>query len=60
MPGLSSTPRDAQVRREITVIDVAGTSGFCGIVADPGSLPVTVEGLDGDVDVEDPRQAQRG
>ena len=51
---------DTQVRHEVAVIDVAGTTGLLGIVADFSSLLMTVEGLDGDVDVEDPRQAQRG
>ena len=47
---------DAQVRHEVTVINVTGTAGFLGIVADLGSLLVAVERLDGDVDVENPRQ----
>jgi hypothetical protein len=37
------------------VIDVAGAPGFYGIVADFRYLLVTVEGFDGDVDIEDLR-----
>jgi hypothetical protein len=51
---------DAQVGNEVAVIDVAGATGFLRVVADLGSLLVAVEGLDGDVDVEDPRQAEYG
>ncbi len=47
---------DAQVRHEVTVIDVAGAAGFLGIVTDFGTLLATVEGLDGDVDVENARR----
>ena len=39
------------------VIDVAGATWFLWVVADLRSLLMTVEGLDGDVHVEDPRQA---
>ena len=53
------TETDTQVGDEVAVIDVAGTTGFYGVVADLGSLLVAVEGFDGDVDVEDPRQAER-
>jgi hypothetical protein len=51
---------DAQVGDEVAVIDVAGAAGFLRVITDFGSLLVAVEGLDGDVDVEDPRQAERG
>jgi hypothetical protein len=51
---------DAQVGDEVTVIDVAGAAGFLRVVTDFRPLLVAVEGLDGDVDVEDPRQGERG
>jgi len=51
---------DAQVGHEVTVIDVTGPAGFLRVVADLGSLLVAVERLDGDIDVENPRQAQCG
>jgi hypothetical protein len=51
---------DAQVGNEVAVIDVTGAAGFLRVVADLGSLLVAVEGLDGDVDVEDPRQSECG
>ena len=46
---------DAEIGHEITVIDVAGAAGLLGIVTDFSTLLATVEGLDGDVDIEDPR-----
>ena len=51
---------DAQVGDEIAVIDVAGATRLLWIVANGGTLLMAVEGLDGDVDVEDPRQAEGG
>jgi len=55
-----NTKADAQVGNEVAVIDMAGTSRFLRVVADLRPLLASVEGLDGDVDVEDPRHAQRG
>jgi hypothetical protein len=46
---------DAQICDEIAVIDVTGATGFLRVVADFRSLLATVKGLDGDVDVENPR-----
>jgi len=46
---------DAKVGDEVAVINVAGAAGFLRVVADFRALLATVEGLDGDVDVEDPR-----
>mgnify|MGYP006866084300 CR=1 FL=1 len=51
---------DAKVGDEVAVINVAGAAGFLRVVADFRALLVAVEGLDGDVDVEDPRQAECG
>ena len=51
---------DAEVGDEVAVVDVAGTAGFLRVVANFGSLLVAVEGFDGNVDVEDPRQAKGG
>jgi hypothetical protein len=49
---------DAEIGDEVAVIDVAGAAGFLRVVADFRTLLVAVEGLDGDVDVEDPGQAE--
>lgn len=50
---------DAQVGDEVAMIDMAGTAGFLSVVADLGSLLVAVERLDGDVNVENPREDER-
>jgi hypothetical protein len=51
---------EAQVGDEVAMVNVAGATWFLRVVADLGALLVAVEGLDGDVDVEDPRQAEGG
>jgi len=51
-----NTEANAQVGDEVTVIDMAGTSRFLRVVANRRSLLVPVEGLDGDVDVENARR----
>ena len=51
---------EAKVGHEVAVIDVAGAAGFLRVVADLRSLLVAVERFDGDVHIQDPRQAQRG
>lgn len=49
---------DAQIGREVAVVDVAGAAGLLRVVADLRSLLAAMEGLDGDVDVEDPGQPE--
>jgi hypothetical protein len=46
---------DAEVCHKVTVVDVAGATGLLGVITDFSSLLAAVEGLDRDVDIEDPR-----
>ena len=52
------TETDAQVRDEVTVIDMTRASRLMRVVADLRSFLVAVETLHGGVDVEDPWQDQ--
>ena len=45
---------------EVGVIEVGGTAAFVGVVAHFGPFLMAVEGLDGGIDVQDPRHAQEG
>jgi len=48
---------EAQVGDKVAVVNVAGATGFLGVVADLGTLLVAAEGLDGNVDVENARRS---
>lgn len=51
---------EAQVSHQISRVRVRGASGLMRVVADDGSFLMTVDRLDGDIDIEHPGLAEQG
>jgi hypothetical protein len=62
LPGetTTSSTNQAQIGHPVSVQGVTGTTGLVGVVADLRALLLSVQGLDGGVDVQYPRRVQCG